>query len=474
MTTNLADGALVAAARQGDAAAASELAERYRPVACAVALAVLGDWDDAQDVAQDALLLAHRRLGQLREGERYAAWLRQITGRLAQRRWRRRRPTMGWDAVAPDQWPAGRDHADDVTTVVSLTAALQRLPAAIRLTAVLHYTAQRSAADIADLLSVSPNTVRGRLVTARRLLSKELLPMLSQPTTLSRRPERVTGLYHRVDQVDLLEETGDPATDDLLFGLANLVRLSLGEHFGACLLVRTWASPHLLPLCFVLAGERPYEAFRQLWSVVVHAGFLAGTQCQLDPLYVGAEAPFLQAGSDPEAPGWPCWPLIRAAVKDHSLLLMGHDFRPRIALPADPDELVRNAVSLAVGNLARRHPDRPPGQPLADPAPAAADRGYGEWLPVALAVDGLARAAVAITSGAFPFDPATVADRFAASVGGPWSELVRENHELLHRPLGARERRRRWLSACRQLAAVDQWFVGLVGSSRYADLSPGA
>ncbi len=69
-TVCVSDVDLVARARQGDPAAFGELVERHRMAVYRAALAALGSHADAEDAAQDAFLVAFRRLGQLsRRGE---------------------------------------------------------------------------------------------------------------------------------------------------------------------------------------------------------------------------------------------------------------------------------------------------------------------------------------------------------------------------------------------------------------------
>src|SRR5260370_26264859 len=57
-----------------------------------VAFSVLRQREDAEDVAQDAFAKAHRNFSQLRDRERFRAWLVRITWRLALDRHRNNRP----------------------------------------------------------------------------------------------------------------------------------------------------------------------------------------------------------------------------------------------------------------------------------------------------------------------------------------------------------------------------------------------
>src|SRR5256714_14791504 len=84
------EAALVARVRAGDRAAFGVLAERYAGVARRVARAVLGDPDDADDAAQDALLSALVKLDQYDPRRPVGPWLLRIVANAATDRRRRR------------------------------------------------------------------------------------------------------------------------------------------------------------------------------------------------------------------------------------------------------------------------------------------------------------------------------------------------------------------------------------------------
>src|SRR5688500_13710730 len=89
------DATLVDRARQGDAAAFEALVRRHFRVAFSVALSVLADSIDADDVCQDAFVKALERLDECRQPDRFAGWLLQIVRNHAKnfREYRRVRET---------------------------------------------------------------------------------------------------------------------------------------------------------------------------------------------------------------------------------------------------------------------------------------------------------------------------------------------------------------------------------------------
>jgi RNA polymerase sigma-70 factor (ECF subfamily) len=87
------DEELVARARDGDAAAFGDLVLRHQAAVRRAALAATSSFADADDVAQDAFLLAYRRLGSFRGRASFKTWLLTITWNQAINR---RRATTRW------------------------------------------------------------------------------------------------------------------------------------------------------------------------------------------------------------------------------------------------------------------------------------------------------------------------------------------------------------------------------------------
>src|SRR5262245_7486207 len=78
-----------------------------------VAYSVLRHRQDAEDVAQEAFVRAHRAFGELRDRERFRAWLARMTWRLAldHRRGQQRRLVREDRAAVPDVAPSHEEDA---------------------------------------------------------------------------------------------------------------------------------------------------------------------------------------------------------------------------------------------------------------------------------------------------------------------------------------------------------------------------
>jgi RNA polymerase sigma-70 factor (ECF subfamily) len=166
------EAALVGLARAGDRAAFGVLVERYAGVARRVARAVLGDPDDADDAAQDALLLALVKLRQYDPRRPFGPWLLRIVANAATDRRRRRkvRRVEPLDAGLV----AGGTRPDTATERRALSERLRQALAALperRRTAVVLFDVEGySHAEIAEVLGIPEGTVRSEVFHARRRL----------------------------------------------------------------------------------------------------------------------------------------------------------------------------------------------------------------------------------------------------------------------------------------------------------------
>ena len=90
---------LVQRARNGCRESFGELARQFEPTVFAIAVRRLRNEADAAELTQDVFIQALRKLGQLREPERFAGWLRRITVRMAINRAVRKPPEIASDPV---------------------------------------------------------------------------------------------------------------------------------------------------------------------------------------------------------------------------------------------------------------------------------------------------------------------------------------------------------------------------------------
>jgi RNA polymerase sigma-70 factor (ECF subfamily) len=143
-----------------------------------VAFSVLRQREDAEDVAQEAFLRAHRSFASIRDRERFRAWLVRTTFRLALDRMRgERRRTRREDAVASEarmDAPSAEDDAMRTQERARVEAAVAALPHKLRLVMVLVAIEGQDLASVARLLELPEGTVKSRLHRARKDLAERL------------------------------------------------------------------------------------------------------------------------------------------------------------------------------------------------------------------------------------------------------------------------------------------------------------
>jgi RNA polymerase sigma-70 factor (ECF subfamily) len=165
---------LVRAARNGDDTAFVLLIQENLAGLRAVAIARLGYVDEVEDVVQDAVLVALRRLPELRDPAAVGAWLRSIVRNNCRMLLRSR-----WAVPVAEPEPLlpvddGLDPGEILDRAASrdwLRHAVATLPEPVREVTVLRYfTSQSSYRQIAELCAVSEHAVRSRLRDGRRAL----------------------------------------------------------------------------------------------------------------------------------------------------------------------------------------------------------------------------------------------------------------------------------------------------------------
>ena len=170
-----ADADLVRRSLAGDVEAYGELYGRHRArAALAVRRALPGAPLDAADAVQEAFLRGWCRLPDLREPERFAAWVCAIAVTTARDELRRgrRESTTGALGDAGEDLPAPA--FEEVDRRLAIRDALRALPPDQRAAVTLCYLRGEAPADAARSLGVRETTLHGRLQTGRRNLRQHL------------------------------------------------------------------------------------------------------------------------------------------------------------------------------------------------------------------------------------------------------------------------------------------------------------
>ena len=168
------DNWLIGKAVEGDADAFEALVRRHRGRIYRIALRIVGNPQDAQDVTQDILIQLWGSLAGFLGGATFTTWLyRMVVNRSLNHRKKRTRTVP----LVEEDRPHGPGPAEVVIAgqrAAATAAAVAALPAEQRSVFVLCQLERLSYAEVAAILRLPESTVRGRLARSRRTLLDEL------------------------------------------------------------------------------------------------------------------------------------------------------------------------------------------------------------------------------------------------------------------------------------------------------------
>ena len=164
-------------------------------LAVRVAYSVLRNREDAEDVAQEAFAKAYRNFNQLRDRERFRAWLVRMTWRMALDRQRANRRRVAREGHSDSCLPASAGRLDGSAASVEadlqvgleareraaqLWRAIDALSDKLRIVIVLAGIQEHDIKEVAALLDLPEGTVKSRLFAARQQLKDALSWMSDQ------------------------------------------------------------------------------------------------------------------------------------------------------------------------------------------------------------------------------------------------------------------------------------------------------
>lgn len=178
MATQADDDALMRQAGEGDRVACRTLVQRHLRPVTAFAWRVLGNREDAEDVAQETFLRLWTEARRWQPGRaKLSTWLFRVAHNLAVDRLRARRPSVDLDAIADpaDGRPDPAQAYEQDETARRVAAALAELPDRQRTAIALCHHQGLSNADAAEVMGVGVEAVESLLARGRRTLRQRLM-----------------------------------------------------------------------------------------------------------------------------------------------------------------------------------------------------------------------------------------------------------------------------------------------------------
>jgi RNA polymerase sigma factor (sigma-70 family) len=199
-----------------------ELVKKYQDMVFGLVYAVLQDHFLAQDVTQEAFIIAYNKLDSLIAAEAFPYWLQRIARRESIRALHRRRSDARRQELSGESESARKDDLPEEIlerkeSKRKIRTALKNLPEGQRIPVVLFHIDGYSQADIAEFLELKVNTVKKRIQRGRENMQKDLMGMFEKDLK-SIRPSKddrlikTINLYMTFDaaaksgQLDLLEQ----------------------------------------------------------------------------------------------------------------------------------------------------------------------------------------------------------------------------------------------------------------------------
>jgi len=185
------DAALVDQIRRGEAGAVEGLVGAYGDRVYRLANRTTGNASDAEEVVQDTLLTASRKIDTFRGTAAFGSWVYRITANTAYQKLRGKRSKrneVSWQDLAPSfddkghhmevtvvDWSKGpKDPAVEGELRSVLCGAIDELPVNYRTPFLLHDVEGLSNPEIAETLHLKLGTVKSRVHRARLFLQRRV------------------------------------------------------------------------------------------------------------------------------------------------------------------------------------------------------------------------------------------------------------------------------------------------------------
>ena len=171
----------------GHDAALNDLMARHATPVFHFLCRMVGNEDEANDLAQETFVRVFKSRGSFRTSEKFSTWLYTIAANLARNhfRWRSRHPNISLETETADSkqtlgstLPADNSAPNEQTLTAERAAAVRaavgKLPEDLRRAIVLCEWEDHSVAEAAAILETTPKAVESRLYRARGILRERL------------------------------------------------------------------------------------------------------------------------------------------------------------------------------------------------------------------------------------------------------------------------------------------------------------
>jgi RNA polymerase sigma factor (sigma-70 family) len=162
----------------GDPASYAFLVNKYKDMVYSIAIKILRDTDEAQDIAQDSFIKAYQQISQFQGKSKFSTWLYTITYRTAVTRLRDKKVdtiALGDDIdEIADHLPGQMEQLQAKQVKQYVRQAIDKLPQIDALLVTLYYINDLPVKEIEEITGLSKPNVKIKLFRARKVLEREL------------------------------------------------------------------------------------------------------------------------------------------------------------------------------------------------------------------------------------------------------------------------------------------------------------
>jgi RNA polymerase sigma factor (sigma-70 family) len=170
----------------GDVAAYSPLVEKYKSLVFSIALKILDNREDAEEVAQDTFLKAYSSLRSFENKSKFSTWLYRIAynGAISKKRKKKVEAVEIDDHImynySTDEISANVHRIDEAEQIKLIDKALLKLPEEDNLLISLFYKSSQSIEDISYITGFTQSNVKVKLHRIRKKLYESIQEMVKK------------------------------------------------------------------------------------------------------------------------------------------------------------------------------------------------------------------------------------------------------------------------------------------------------
>jgi len=181
----MTDSELIIQTRQGNVNAYGELVKRYEGNVRSCLAVRLENKHEAEDLAQEAFIIAFNKINDFKEESAFGPWIRTIAFNLLRNYWRKHKPILLGDAAELDiliQEKISLDHSVDyeANRLEALKKCMKKMDKSMRKLLKLRYFEEYSINDLSSELDVSNSALTMRLHRVRKQLQQCIKNQLTQ------------------------------------------------------------------------------------------------------------------------------------------------------------------------------------------------------------------------------------------------------------------------------------------------------